>query len=66
MFRALVLEKEGDVAVARMRELEDSALPAGDVVPSPTCANDARDAIGVSETGSVPAVPWRAASGHGT
>ena len=31
MFRALVLEKEGDVAVARVRELEDSALPAGDV-----------------------------------
>jgi acrylyl-CoA reductase (NADPH) len=31
MFRALVLEKEGDTAVARLRELEHSALPAGDV-----------------------------------
>lgn len=31
MFRALVLEKEGDTAVARVRELDDSALPAGDV-----------------------------------
>jgi acrylyl-CoA reductase (NADPH) len=31
MFRALVLEKEGDAAVAHVRELEDSALPAGDV-----------------------------------
>ncbi|MFO1201425.1 MAG: MDR family oxidoreductase [Tabrizicola sp.] len=31
MFRALVLEKEGDAAVAHIRELEDSALPAGDV-----------------------------------
>ncbi len=31
MFRALVLEKEGDAAVAHLRELEDSALPAGDV-----------------------------------
>ncbi|WP_103258505.1 MDR family oxidoreductase [Tabrizicola aquatica] len=31
MFRALVLEKEGDAAVARVRELDDSALPAGDV-----------------------------------
>ena len=31
MFRALVLEKEGDAAVARLRELDDSALPAGEV-----------------------------------
>lgn len=31
MFRALVLEKEGDAAVAHLRELEESALPAGDV-----------------------------------
>ena len=31
MFRALVLEKEGDAAVAHLRELEDSALPPGDV-----------------------------------
>ena len=31
MFRALVLEKEGDAAVAHVRELDDSALPAGDV-----------------------------------
>jgi acrylyl-CoA reductase (NADPH) len=31
MFRALVLEKEGDAAVAHLRELEDGALPAGDV-----------------------------------
>lgn len=31
MFRALVLEKEGDAAVAHVRELDESALPAGDV-----------------------------------
>ena len=31
MFRALVLEKEGDVAVPHLRELDESALPAGDV-----------------------------------
>jgi acrylyl-CoA reductase (NADPH) len=31
MFRALVLEKEGDAAVAHLRELDESALPAGDV-----------------------------------
>jgi acrylyl-CoA reductase (NADPH) len=31
MFRALVLEKEGDAAVAHLRELEESALPPGDV-----------------------------------
>lgn len=31
MFRALVLEKEGDAAEAHLRELDESALPAGDV-----------------------------------
>ena len=31
MFRALVLEKEGDAAVAHLRELEDSALPPGPI-----------------------------------
>ena len=31
MFHALVLEKEGDAAVARLRELDESALPPGDV-----------------------------------
>ena len=31
MFRALVLEKEGDAAVAHIRELDESALPPGDV-----------------------------------
>ncbi len=31
MFRALVLEKEGDAAAAHLRELEDSVLPPGDV-----------------------------------
>jgi len=31
MFRALVLEKEGDAAVAHVRELDESALPSGDV-----------------------------------
>ena len=31
MFRALVLEKEGDAAAAHVRELDDSALPSGDV-----------------------------------
>jgi acrylyl-CoA reductase (NADPH) len=31
MFRALLLEKDGDAAVARLQDLEDSALPAGEV-----------------------------------
>lgn len=31
MFRALVLEKDGDQAIARLAELDESALPAGDV-----------------------------------
>ncbi|MDX5402517.1 MAG: oxidoreductase [Rhodobacterales bacterium] len=31
MFRALVLEKEGDAAVAHLRQLDESALPPGDV-----------------------------------
>lgn len=31
MFRALVLEKDGDAAVAKLRELDESALPEGDV-----------------------------------
>jgi len=31
MFRALLLEKAGDTATAHIRELEDSALPAGEV-----------------------------------
>ncbi len=31
MFRALVLEKEGEAAVARVRELDESALPPGEV-----------------------------------
>jgi acrylyl-CoA reductase (NADPH) len=31
MFRALVLEKDGEAAVARVRDLEDSALPPGEV-----------------------------------
>ena len=31
MFRALVLEKEGDAAVAHLRDLDESALPPGDV-----------------------------------
>jgi acrylyl-CoA reductase (NADPH) len=31
MFRALVLEKDGDAAAAHLRELDESALPAGDV-----------------------------------
>lgn len=31
MFRALVLEKDGEAAVAHVRELDESALPVGDV-----------------------------------
>jgi acrylyl-CoA reductase (NADPH) len=31
MFRALVLEKEGDTAVAQIRELDEAALPPGEV-----------------------------------
>ncbi|MBY0352453.1 MDR family oxidoreductase [Tabrizicola sp.] len=31
MFRALVLEKEGDAAAAHLRDLDESALPPGDV-----------------------------------
>ena len=31
MFRALILEKDGDQAIARLAELDESALPAGDV-----------------------------------
>ena len=37
MFRALVLEKEVDTAVADVRELDDSALPAGDVTVAGLC-----------------------------
>jgi acrylyl-CoA reductase (NADPH) len=34
MFRALVLEKDGDAAVARLQDLDDAALPAGEVTVS--------------------------------
>ncbi len=52
MFRALVLEKEGDVAVARVRELEDSALPAGDVTVAVEYSTlNYKDGLALSATG---------------
>ena len=48
MFRALVMEKEGDAAVAHLRELEDAALPVGDcqVADAVTIEISCRDRIG--------------------
>ena len=52
MFRALVLEKEGDAAVAHLRELEDSALPAGDVTVAVEYSTlNYKDGLALSPTG---------------
>ncbi|MCU0829089.1 MAG: oxidoreductase [Tabrizicola sp.] len=52
MFRALVLEKEGDAAVAHVRELEDSALPAGDVTVAVEYSTlNYKDGLALSPTG---------------
>jgi len=52
MFRALVMEKEGDAAVAHLRELEDAALPAGDVTVAVEYSTlNYKDGLGLSPTG---------------
>jgi acrylyl-CoA reductase (NADPH) len=52
MFRALVLEKEGDAAVAHVRELEDSAMPAGDVTVAVEHSTlNYKDGLALSPTG---------------
>lgn len=52
MFRALVLEKEGEVAVAHVRELEMSALPAGDVTVAVEYSTlNYKDGLALSPTG---------------
>ncbi len=52
MFRALVLEKEGDAAEAHLRELEDSALPAGDVTVAVEYSTlNYKDGLALSPTG---------------
>lgn len=52
MFRALVLEKEGDAAVAGLRELEDSALPLGDVTVAVEYSTlNYKDGLALSSTG---------------
>lgn len=52
MFRALVLEKEGDAAVAHIRELEDSALPAGEVTVAVEYSTlNYKDGLALSPTG---------------
>ena len=59
MFRALVLEKEGDGAVAHVRELDERALPAGDV----TVAVESDQALDVL---TVRSTAFDAAGGGGT
>jgi acrylyl-CoA reductase (NADPH) len=52
MFRALVLEKEGDAAEAHLRELDESALPAGDVtVAVEYSALNYKDGLALSANG---------------
>ena len=52
MFRALVLEKDGDAAVAHVREMEDSALPAGDVTVAVEYSTlNYKDGLALSPTG---------------
>ncbi len=52
MFRALVLEKEGDAAVAHVRELDESALPAGDVTVAVEYSTlNYKDGLALSGTG---------------
>ena len=52
MFRALVLEKVGEAAVAHVRELEMSALPAGDVTVAVEYSTlNYKDGLALSATG---------------
>jgi len=52
MFRALVLEKEGEAAVARVRELDESALPAGEVTVAVEYSTlNYKDGLALSPTG---------------
>lgn len=52
MFRALVLEKEGDAAVAHVRELDESALPAGEVTVAVEYSTlNYKDGLALSPTG---------------
>ncbi|MES2913840.1 MAG: MDR family oxidoreductase [Pseudomonadota bacterium] len=52
MFRALVLEKEGEAAVAHLRELDESALPAGDVTVAVEYSTlNYKDGLALSPTG---------------
>lgn len=52
MFRALVMEKEGDAAVAHLRELEDAALPTGDVTVAVEYSTlNYKDGLGLSASG---------------
>lgn len=52
MFRALVLEKEGDTAVAHLRDLDESALPAGDVTVAVAYSTlNYKDGLALSATG---------------
>lgn len=52
MFRALVMEKEGDAAVAHLRELEDAALPVGDVTVAVEYSTlNYKDGLGLSANG---------------
>jgi acrylyl-CoA reductase (NADPH) len=52
MFRALVLEKDGDAAVAHLRELDESALPAGDVTVAVEYSTlNYKDGLALSGTG---------------
>lgn len=52
MFRALVMEKEGDAAVAHLREMEEAALPAGDVTVAVEYSTlNYKDGLGLSPTG---------------
>jgi acrylyl-CoA reductase (NADPH) len=53
MFRALVLEKDGDAAVAHLRELDESALPAGDVTVAVEYSTlNYKDGLALSPSGS--------------
>jgi acrylyl-CoA reductase (NADPH) len=52
MFRALVLEKEGDAAVAHVRELDESALPSGEVTVAVEYSTlNYKDGLALSPTG---------------
>jgi acrylyl-CoA reductase (NADPH) len=52
MFRALVLEKEGDAAVAHLRELDESALPPGEVTVAVEYSTlNYKDGLALSPTG---------------